>query len=94
MGTPLWTDRLMDGWMDGQTWVKTLPSRRTTYAGGNKDRLGPRQNREKSLSERVVNTVGQSEISQKVLRCLWRKNIKSCVESGVDGQGAVAAHPN
>ena len=41
MGTPpLWTDRLMDGWMDGwmdgQTHVKTLPSRRTTYAGGNK----------------------------------------------------------
>ena len=33
MGTPppLWTDRLMDG----QTRVKTLPSRRTTYAGGN-----------------------------------------------------------
>ena len=32
MGTPpLWTDRLMDG----QTCVKTLPSRRTTYAGGN-----------------------------------------------------------
>ena len=28
---PLWTDRLMDG----QTRVKTLPSRRTTYAGGN-----------------------------------------------------------
>ena len=28
---PLWTDRLMDG----QTCVKTLPSRRTTYAGGN-----------------------------------------------------------
>ena len=27
MGTPLWTDR--------QTRVKTLPSRRTTYAGGN-----------------------------------------------------------
>ena len=27
---PLWTDRLMDG----QTRVKTLPSRRTTYAGG------------------------------------------------------------
>ena len=27
---PLWTDR----WMDGQTRVKTLPSRRTTYAGG------------------------------------------------------------
>ena len=32
MGTPLWTDR----WMEGQTRVKTLPSRRTTYAGGNK----------------------------------------------------------
>ena len=32
MGTPpSWTDRLMDG----QTRVKTLPSRRTTYAGGN-----------------------------------------------------------
>ena len=31
MGTPpLWTDRLMDG----QTRVKTLPSLRTTYAGG------------------------------------------------------------
>ena len=29
---PPWTDRLMDG----QTRVKTLPSRRTTYAGGNK----------------------------------------------------------
>ena len=29
---PLWTDRLMDG----QTRVKTLPSRRTTYAGGKK----------------------------------------------------------
>ena len=28
---PLWTDR----WMDGQTRVKTLPSRRTTYVGGN-----------------------------------------------------------
>ena len=27
---PLWTDR----WMDGQTRVKTLPSRHTTYAGG------------------------------------------------------------
>ena len=27
---PLWTDR----WMDGQTRVKTLPSRRTTYSGG------------------------------------------------------------
>ena len=25
-----------DGWMDGQTRVKTLPSRRTTYAVGNK----------------------------------------------------------
>ena len=34
---PLWTDRIMDGWMDGQTRVKTLPSRRTTYAGGNDD---------------------------------------------------------
>ena len=33
---PLWTDRLMDGWKEGQTRVKTLPSRRTTYAGGNK----------------------------------------------------------
>ena len=32
IGTPLlWTDR----WMEGQTRVKTLPSRRTTYAGGN-----------------------------------------------------------
>ena len=30
MGTPLWTDRIMEG----QTRVKTLPSRRTTYAGG------------------------------------------------------------
>ena len=29
---PPWTDR----WMEGQTRVKTLPSRRTTYAGGNK----------------------------------------------------------
>ena len=29
-GYPLWTDRLMEG----QTRVKTLPSRRTTYAGG------------------------------------------------------------
>ena len=29
-------DGWMDGWMDGQTCVKTLPSRRTTYAGGNK----------------------------------------------------------
>ena len=28
---PLWTDRLMEG----QTRVKTLPFRRTTYAGGN-----------------------------------------------------------
>ena len=28
-------DRQIDGWMDGQTRVKTLPSRRTTYAGGN-----------------------------------------------------------
>ena len=27
---PLWTDR----WMEGQTRVKTLPSRRTAYAGG------------------------------------------------------------
>ena len=30
VGTPLWTDRLMEG----QTHVKTLPSRRTTYVGG------------------------------------------------------------
>ena len=29
---PPWTDRIM---MDGQTRVKTLPSRCTTYAGGN-----------------------------------------------------------
>ena len=29
-------DRQMDGWMDGQTRVKTLPSHRTTYAGGKK----------------------------------------------------------
>ena len=28
-----------DGWMDGQTRVKTLPSRRTTYAVGNNDVL-------------------------------------------------------
>ena len=33
-GTPLWTDT----WMDGQTGVKTLPSRCTTYAVGNKQR--------------------------------------------------------
>ena len=38
MGTPPCgqTDIWMDGWMDGQTRVKTLPSRRTTYAGGKK----------------------------------------------------------
>ena len=29
-------DRQMDGWMDGWTRVKTLPSRRTTYEVGNK----------------------------------------------------------
>ena len=28
-------DRQIDGWMEGQTHVKTLPSRRTTYTGGN-----------------------------------------------------------
>ena len=28
-------DRQIDGWMDGQTRVKTLPSRCTTYTGGN-----------------------------------------------------------
>ena len=33
MGTPP-VDRQIDGWMEGQTRVKTLPSRRTTYAGG------------------------------------------------------------
>ena len=32
---PLWTDR----WMEGQTRFKTLPSRRTTYAGSNKTAL-------------------------------------------------------
>ena len=32
---PLWTDRLMGGWMDGQMHVKTLPSHRTTYMGSN-----------------------------------------------------------
>ena len=35
------TDWWMDGWMDGQTRVKTLPSRRTTYAGGKKWWSGP-----------------------------------------------------
>ena len=35
MGTPP-VDRQIDRWMEGQTRVKTLPSRRTTYAGGNK----------------------------------------------------------
>ena len=34
MGTPP-VDRQIDGWMEGQTRVKTLPSRCTTYAGGN-----------------------------------------------------------
>ena len=34
MGTPP-VDRQIDGWMEGQTRVKTLPSRRTMYAGGN-----------------------------------------------------------
>ena len=34
MGTPP-VDRQSDGWMEGQTRVKTLPSRRTTYVGGN-----------------------------------------------------------
>ena len=33
--TPPWCGQT-DGWMDGQTRVKTLPSRRTTYAVGNK----------------------------------------------------------
>ena len=33
MGTPPCGQT--DGWMEGQTRVKTLPSRRTTYAGGN-----------------------------------------------------------
>ena len=28
-----------DWWMEGQTSVKTLPSRRTTYAGGNNDKI-------------------------------------------------------
>ena len=28
-----------DGWMDGQTRVKTLPPRRTTYAVGNKHKI-------------------------------------------------------
>ena len=32
-GTPP-VDKQMDGWVDGQTRVKTLPSRRTTYAVG------------------------------------------------------------
>ena len=32
---PMWTDRIMDG----RTRVKTLPSRRTTYAGGNKTEI-------------------------------------------------------
>ena len=36
-GYPPPVDRQIDGWMDGQTRVKTLPSRRTTYAGGNKN---------------------------------------------------------
>ena len=36
MGTPLDVDRQMDG----QTRVKTLPSRRTTYTGGNKKSSG------------------------------------------------------
>ena len=31
---PLGVDRQTDGWMDGQTRVKTLPSRRTTCAVG------------------------------------------------------------
>ena len=35
MGTPP-VDRQIDGWMEGQTRVKTLPSRRTTYTGGKK----------------------------------------------------------
>ena len=33
-GYPLPVDRQIDGWMEGQTRVKTLPSRRTTYASG------------------------------------------------------------
>ena len=32
------------GQTDGQTRVKTLPSRRTTYAGGNDNTLGPAYN--------------------------------------------------
>ena len=32
---PTGVDRQMDGWMDGQTCVKTLPSRRITYEVGN-----------------------------------------------------------
>ena len=37
---PMWTER----WMDGQTRVKTLPSRRTTYAGGKNIALNWSQN--------------------------------------------------
>ena len=37
VGTPPFpVVRQIDGWMEGQTRVKTLLSRRTTYAGGNK----------------------------------------------------------
>ena len=32
-------DRQIDGCMEGQTRVKILPSRRTTYAGGNNSNL-------------------------------------------------------
>ena len=32
-------DRQIDGWMDGHTSVKTLPSRRTTYAGGKYEKV-------------------------------------------------------
>ena len=48
--TPPPVDRQIDGWMDGQTRVKTLPSRRTTYAGGNYCLLGAIQH---LLKERV-----------------------------------------
>ena len=34
-GVPPPLDRQTDRWMDGKTRVKTLPSRRTTYAVGN-----------------------------------------------------------
>ena len=38
--SPLWTDRQMDRQTDGQTRVKTLPSRRTTYRGGKNKKVG------------------------------------------------------